>query len=38
MLTINDFTYIYRYIKTIKDVESDDELTLLYNLYNLGNE
>jgi len=28
----------YRYIKTIKDVESDDELTLLYNLYNLGNE
>jgi len=23
----------YRYIKTVKDIESGDELTLLYNLY-----
>jgi len=28
----------YRYVKTTKDIESGDELTLLYNLYNLGNE
>lgn len=28
----------YRYVKTIKDVEDGEELTLLYNLYNLGNE
>jgi len=28
----------YRYIKTIKNIKDGDELTLLYNLYNLGNE
>tara|TARA_R100001463_G_scaffold26997_5_gene62835 strand:- start:15556 stop:16311 length:756 start_codon:yes stop_codon:yes gene_type:complete len=28
----------YRYVKTLKNIEEGEELTLLYNLYNLGNE